>query len=410
MAEGSPHYSCPFFNQHVRVPERVRATVEADHASEYQDVRHCIGLIVVNLLAMGEVAYSRNSNFYTEHHTRLFTLTSMRRAVAAAVKSGYAIRSREGYWDKEYVSGLSSTLTPGPRLTEFGPPPPLELDIGSLSLLVIDKRQIFSKEDIADIENGRTSVNLESMRLLTSLRGTYGEALRLNREYWNRMEIGTGGLARGPLCMRQAGLTRIFKAGGVGRWFQRGGLSYQELPKEERARLRLNGEAVAELDYPAMHPHLMYAWEGKPCPDDFYERVTALCGCPRPVAKRMALMAVNAGSYRILSAAVNFSKRKGWPNLYDELKASGLTPGVVVAALVEAHPVIERHVFSGQANRLMLAESDIMTAVLMGLAGRGIPALPVHDSPVFPKRHRETVRGVMEGEFFLHTGQPIAVG
>ena len=109
-------------------------------------------------------------------------------------------------------------------------------------------------------------------------------------------------------------------------------------------------------------------------------------------------------------SAVNFSKREVGPNLYDELKASGLTPGAVVGALVEAHPALERHVFSGQANRLMLAESDIMTAVLLGLAERGVPALPVHDSLVFPGRHRETVRGAMEGEFLLQTGQPIAVG
>lgn len=39
MAEVSPRYSCPFFNQHVRVPERVRVRVGADHASEYGDVR-----------------------------------------------------------------------------------------------------------------------------------------------------------------------------------------------------------------------------------------------------------------------------------------------------------------------------------------------------------------------------------
>ena len=88
---------------------------------------------------------------------------------------------------------------------------------------------------------------------------------------------------------------------------------------------------------------------------------------------------------------------------------SGLTPGALVEALVEAHPALERHVFSGQANRLMLAESDIVTAVLLGLAGRGIPALPVHDSLVFPGRETETVRGAMEEEFLLHTGQPIAV-
>jgi hypothetical protein len=113
--------------------------------------------------------------------------------------------------------------------------------------------------------------------------------------------------------------------------------------------------------------------------------------------------------YGGLSSAVNFSKRERESSLYDELKASGLTPGQVVAALVEAHPTLERYVFSGQANRLMLAESDIITAALLSLVGRGIPTLPVHDSLVFPERHRETVRGAMEEEFLLQTGQPIAV-
>ena len=286
MAERPRRYSCPFFNQHIKVPDRVRARVDAEHAREYGDVRHCVGLIAVNLLAMGEVAYSRNSNFYTEHRTRLFTLTSMRRAVDAAVRSGCAVRPKEGYWDRGYVSGLSSTLAPGPRLAEFGPPPPLELDIESLPLLVVDKRQVFGERDLGAIMSGATAVRPGSLPLLPRLGGAYAEALTLNREYWNRMEIGTGGLARGSLCMRQAGLTRIFKAGGVGRWFQRGGLSYQGLPKQERAKLRLNGEAVAELDYPAMHPHLMYAWEGRPCPDDFYERVTGPLRVPQ--ARRQA--------------------------------------------------------------------------------------------------------------------------
>ena len=59
--------------------------------------------------------------------------------------------------------------------------------------------------------------------------------------------------------------------------------------------------------------------------------------------------------------------------------------------------------------KLMLAESDIMTAVLLGLMRKGIPALPVHDSLVFPSRHRGTVRGAMEREFLLQTGQPITV-
>ena len=40
---------------------------------------------IINRLALGEVAYSRNSNFYTEHGTQLYTRASMLRAVDLAV-------------------------------------------------------------------------------------------------------------------------------------------------------------------------------------------------------------------------------------------------------------------------------------------------------------------------------------
>jgi hypothetical protein len=44
-------------------------------------------------------------------------------------------------------------------------------------------------------------------------------------------------------------------------------------------------------------------------------------------------MAVNASGYSRLSFAVNFCKRQGKSNAYDELKASGLVPREIVAAL-----------------------------------------------------------------------------
>jgi hypothetical protein len=250
----------------------------------------------------------------------------------------------------------------------------------------------------------------ESVSLLPRLGGIYAEALRLNSDYWNRMQVGTGGLPAGTVCMGQVGLTRVFKKGGVGRWFQRGGLSYQELSKEDRARLLLDGESVAELDYRTMHPHILYAWAGQQCPDDFYERVVGLCGCPRPAVKELVLVAVNAPSYKSLSSAVN-STRRGNPesSLYGQLKELGLTARDVVGAIVQAHPILERYVFSGQANRLMLAESDIMTSVLLRLMGQGIPALPVHDSLVFPRRHREAVKRVMEDAYREYTGFGITV-
>lgn len=410
MAEESQQYSCPFINQYVKVPESVSGRINADHGAEYEGVRHCIGLIATNLLSHGNVAYSRNNHHYTENRTRHYTYANMTRAVRIALADGYAVELQKGYWDRGFEKGLSSTLGTGHRLEEFGPPEKLELDVRLLPLLSVDGRPAFDSGDIAYLIARATSVSRESATLMPSLTGFYDEALKLNREYWNKIEVGVQGLSPGQRCMGQVGLTRVFRKGGVGRWFQRGGLSYQELPKIERAKLRINREAVTELDYHAMHPHLLYAWEGRQCLDDFYEMVAGRRGCGRPLAKQLTLMAVNADSYRALVSAVNFGRVQGEEaSAYDELKRVGLTPKDVVGALVEVHPTIRKYVYSDQANRLMLAESDIMTAVLLRLMGFGIPALPVHDSVVAPSRHGESVRRVMGEEYRRQTGFDISV-
>ncbi|MBA7478643.1 hypothetical protein ES707_14071 [subsurface metagenome] len=419
MAEEASRYRFPFINQYVKIPKRISDRLDTDHPKEYEGVRHCLGLIIVNLLARGEVAYSRNSNFYTEKRTKHYTRTNLWNAVNIALNRGYAVEAKKGYWNTKYERGLASTLSPGRSLREFESPTELELDVGSLPLLSVDKRQVFDEDGLANILSRPRSVSPESRGLLPHLTSLYGDALRLNRDYWNRMEIDPRGLSFGHQCMRRVGLTRTFNLGGVGRWFQRGELSYQQLPKEQRAKLLLDGEEVAELDYSAMHPHILYAWEGQQCPGDFYDRITEHCRCPRFVAKSLTLFAVNAPSHASLSSAVNLDKAKETkanlgraepkPILYDELKRQGLEPRNVVGAISEAHPAIAKYIFSGSANRLMLAESEIMTSVLLSLMEVGIPALHVHDSVVAPSRDRDTVRRVMEDEYRRHTSFGITV-
>ena len=57
--------------------------------------------------------------------------------------------------------------------------------------------------------------------------------------------------------------------------WQRNGRLYgcwvQNLPKENRRSLLLNGEPVAEPDYPALHCRLIYDLAGKPMPDKPFE-------------------------------------------------------------------------------------------------------------------------------------------
>lgn len=71
-------------------------------ARERRQVRHCIGLILVSLLAQGETAYSRGSGHYTENGTPNYTKAHMLRAVELAVETGYAVKAKTGYWNPAF--------------------------------------------------------------------------------------------------------------------------------------------------------------------------------------------------------------------------------------------------------------------------------------------------------------------
>jgi len=68
-----------------------------------------------------------------------------------------------------------------------------------------------------------------------------------------------------------------------------------------------------------------------------------------------------------------------------------MSPKVILQAFQQANPTISNYIYSALANLLMLIESEIMTEVLWELMNRDIPAVPIHDSLLFPKMHRDKV-------------------
>jgi len=414
-------YSANFLNQYVRIPDNVVDKLRSLYPTEYDDIRHCLGLIIVNLLKFGEVAYSRDKNFYSENHTKLYRYKSMLDAIDIAVGDGYAVELSRGR--VYHQRGISSVLGAGPRLHEFSLHGDVELDLESLPFLSVEKRPVYDNIDMMFVKERIVKVDTELITLdvyqqLLALKkrldAIYDEAVRLNRNYWNKMFIDTRNINPKLSCFNRVGLTRIFKDGGVGRWHQKSEMSFQQLPKEERPKLLLNGEKVIELDYSASHPHILYAWAGAQCPDDFYERVMAKCGCSKEIAKDIVLISINIPAETSLIGAVNNTARNknkatGESTLYDNLKKSGLKAKEVVAAFKEAHPLIAKWVYSASANKLMLVESDILTSVLLKLMKLGIPALPVHDSVVVLSQNEDVARRVMRETFREHTGFDIAI-
>lgn len=396
-------YQQGFIKQYIKIPPSISARIDAEYSAEDDGVKHCLCLIITNLLVYERVAYSRRKQFYVENGTQYYTYTKMLQAVDILIDKGYVI-SKKGFKGIGYERGVSSSLNILPRLRQEYPPiNKVELDIIALPLLLWDGKPIFEGSTLP----------------IQPPTPIYGTVCKLNRNYFNRMVIDFRNIKLPEEYLSIANLTREYKNKEVGRWYQLGGYSYQSLPEEQRKVLLLNEEVVTELDYSAMHPHLLYAWEGKQCPEGFYERIVAICGCSRYIAKDVTLKAINAHDYRGLVSSISFEKGKELkanrrrlvpkPILYDELKKQNISPRQVIDAFSEVHPVIAKYLFSGLANKLMFKESNIMTSVLLKLMKKDIPALPIHDSLVFPLRHKDTVKQIMEDEYQRHTHFKIGV-
>lgn len=433
-------YYSKFVNQYIKIPDSISDKVGLMYGSKKLPVKHCIKLLITNLLAQGMIAYSKDTHFYTKHCTEYYTYAHFLCAVNILVKDKYALETHKGSKNKAFESGISSRLNPRDEINQEFALEKIEykIDLKSLPLLVIDKKPIFSVEELnsVKVQHSINTINIHihshsntqhsNLSLSTPYHTFFRDSELLNRNYFNNMELDFSRLNLPKKYLDCVGLTKIFNAGECGRWFQKGGYSYQQLSEEERGQILLNGYEVAELDYSAMHPNILYAWEKTQAPRDLYGGVLNLLNLNREdkfVVKKTILLSINADSYRSLSSAINFDKKEegqanetrrkeGRPEkliLYDEQKRLDLKPDVIVNAFTEVHPVIAKYVYSASANKLMLEESEIMTLVLLELMKQGIPALPVHDSLLFPKQHKDGVRQNMLDFYEKHTGFEITV-
>ncbi|MFH1811031.1 MAG: hypothetical protein ABIJ09_19985 [Pseudomonadota bacterium] len=181
--------------------------------------------------------------------------------------------------------------------------------------------------------------------------------------------------------------------------WSRGGRIYcakwQNLPKQARRHILINGEPCVELDYSSLHVRMLYAMRGLVLQHDPYE----IDGHPglRPLGKFMILILLNArGKIQALKA---FHKKvMGDADLAALLLDSGLTPAKLYNQLAEANRWIAHYFHTGIGLRLQAWDSKIMMKVVNHLTRRQIPGLPVHDSCIVPvSREADLKRLMTEG-------------
>lgn len=142
---------------------------------------------------------------------------------------------------------------------------------------------------------------------------------------------------------------------------------WQNLKRDRRGGLRVNGEPIADLDFTSMFPRLAYAKVGVEPPDgDLY----AIPGLGNHRA------GVKAGFSALLSVS---SDMKKLPSEVKEALPEGWTASRFKAAVGEKHPALVPLFGKDTGSDLMFTESRILLVVLRGLMQKGIAALPMHD-------------------------------
>ncbi len=155
------------------------------------------------------------------------------------------------------------------------------------------------------------------------------------------------------------------------------------LKASERHRLRINGEPVADLDFSNMFPRLAYSHVQQEPPEGDLYAIPGLEG-HREGAK--------AG----LSALLSYrSDMKALPSRLKVLLPDGWTASHLSQACVAHHPGIASLFGRDFGLDLMFTESRILTALLLKLSARGIPALPMHDGVMVPETKTVVVVAAM---------------
>lgn len=154
---------------------------------------------------------------------------------------------------------------------------------------------------------------------------------------------------------------------------------WQSTAKSKRHLIRLDGEMVCDLDYSSMFATLAYWKVGHlPPAGDLYACVE---GLQRAEAKTalIALLSRSGPMMRLPESIAGALKLKGW------------TGRELQAAMTEAHPNIAPLFCKAAAMELMFIESQILVKCLLGLANKGISALPMHDGVMVAKSNKSVV-------------------
>lgn len=204
-----------------------------------------------------------------------------------------------------------------------------------------------------------------------------------------------------PLPYMDFSATRLYRIFSDGD-FERGGRFYRawwiNTPKEYRKRITIDGHPTVELDYSRYHISMAYAELGKPLDFDPYDIFPAKSDIIIDITKKTVNALLNASSP--INPVEDFKE-----------KIVGMEWSAFVEQVMKAHSVMvdNNRFLTGYGLRLHYLDSCIAEAIMLHFAKQKIPCLPVHDSFIVVKEHKDELLEVMQSEYRSRFYSPIRI-
>lgn len=377
-------------------PTRSRRQARARHA------------IILDLIieAQGDdrqISYSRNRSWWSE--TRRYrggdysystVVSSVDQLDEAGLVDHWKAPQRRPHISPtgEHLQGRQSTLRAADRLRLAVAPMALTYEVGETVRLRDSQKCLKGYRD--------TNQTIRFRRALSEINDALREtAICLSGVEVvesNRLKVATRNGKSVSVCTLHNQLFRVFN----GDWTHGGRLYggwWQQLPKEARAKLLINGESVTEPDYPSHHPRILYELTGKPLVGDPYD----IQGFARPLAKLALNVMLNAANQRqALYAIAREVERIDRGHDYNgNISQTSLSVSSRLFAVLKArHSRIARHFATGIGTHLQYLDSLMAERVSLAILRRhSVAVLPVHDSFVVPHPLAGATRDVMDQAF-----------
>ena len=172
----------------------------------------------------------------------------------------------------------------------------------------------------------------------------------------------------------------------------------QNLPKRYRKLIKINGKEVVELDYNAMHLHLLYSKINKSLYDyySFAEEPYTALEYDRKIVKFAFTACINENCTRKnVNQVLGQRVSKALPDLFER----GLPYGKIIDALADNHPQIGSMFYSEIGHEIAYMESRVTDYIVTVLTKHKIPTLSIHDSFLVSKPKVSFLRIIMQEAF-----------